>query len=330
MKKIILSALMLTGVLTFAQDGKLTVSGSVDVYGTTNLGDGESGVPGLLIDDPLVGGAESFGIGMANTVFSYEMEKSGMVADLAFGPRAADAAGFMDIVNQLYAYYNVNDKLTLTAGQFNTFLGYEVISPVANFNYTVSYLFNEGPFSHIGVKADYAASEDLSLMLAVTNPHGDFGNGVGNGDLQVGGQIGYKGQFLNLIYGNDGSGADDAFYIDYTGGFDLSETFYLGINAAYAETEDSGADKTYSGVALYLQNAFSDAFSLGLRPELFKREVGNADQEVFALTLTGNYMLTENLKFTTEVRYDSSDDQAIEATTEDNTLTATMAAIYSF
>ncbi|HAE72380.1 MAG TPA: porin, partial [Flavobacteriaceae bacterium] len=41
-----------------------------------------------------------------------------------------------NIVNQLYMYWNVSDKVTLTMGNFNTFLGYEVISPAANFNYS--------------------------------------------------------------------------------------------------------------------------------------------------------------------------------------------------
>ena len=54
-------------------------------------------------------------------------------------------------------------------GNFNTFLGYEVISPAANFNYSTSYMFSYGPFSHTGLKADIALSDDVSLMLAVLN-----------------------------------------------------------------------------------------------------------------------------------------------------------------
>ncbi|MDO6749851.1 outer membrane beta-barrel protein, partial [Gilvimarinus sp. 1_MG-2023] len=73
------------------------------------------------------------------------------------------------IVNQLYVYYNVTESTTLTLGNFNTFLGYEVISPAANFNYSTSYLFSYGPFSHTGIKLDYAATEDLSFMLAAMN-----------------------------------------------------------------------------------------------------------------------------------------------------------------
>ena len=72
MKKIILSALVLVSTITFAQESKLSVSGTVDVYGTANFVDG-SGTPGILIANPQ--NANGFGLGSANTVFSYDGEK---------------------------------------------------------------------------------------------------------------------------------------------------------------------------------------------------------------------------------------------------------------
>lgn len=325
MKKIILSALLLASAVTFAQD--LKVSGSVDVYGTANFVDG-SGTPGLLIANP--DQANAFGLGMANTIFSYEGSKSGVVADLAFGPRADDA-NMAGAINQLYAYYNLSDKLTVTAGQFNTFLGYEVISPAANFNYTVSYLFNAGPFSHTGVKVDYAVNDDFSVLLALTNAHGiSSADGNVTGDMQFGAQVGYKGQFLNFIYGAEGAGGPtDTMFIDYTGGFNISESFYVGINAAYKNSAE--ADAGYSGVALYLENSFSDSFALGLRPEFFTQSAGDVDASVMALSLTASTVLAENLKLITEFRYDSSDDMIIEAfPTEESVSALTIAAVYSF
>ena len=329
MKKIILSALLLASAVTFAQEEKnpLSISGSVDVYGTANFVDG-TGTPGILIANPQ--NANAFGLGMANVVLGYETEKAGFVADLAWGPRADDA-NMAGAINQLYAYYNVSDKLTVTAGQFNTFLGYEVISPAANFNYSVSYLFNAGPFSHTGLKFDYAASEDLSFLLAVTNAHGiSSADGNVTGDMQIGGQVGYKGQYLNIIYGaTSEASTNDDLYIDYTGGFNISESLYLGINAAYANSAE--ADAGYQGAALYLENSFTDSFALGLRPEFFQTTGTGNDADVMALTLTANTSLTENLKLITELRYDSSDDLIIEAFPAEKTVTAlTIAAVYSF
>ncbi len=327
MKKIIFTFLLATGLVVNAQEeGKLSVTGTVDVYGTTNFREG-AGTPGILIANPE--NANAFGLGSANTVFAYEKGKAGVVADLAFGPKADDA-NLAGAINQLYAYYNVNDKLTVTAGQFNTFLGYEVINPSANFNYTVSYLFNAGPFSHTGVKLDYAVSEDFSIMGAITNAHAlSSADGNATDATQLGLQLGYKGQYLNFIAGAvDDASSKDWIFIDYTGGFDLSESFYLGINAAYANSADS--DTGYQGVALYFQNTFSEKFALGLRPEFFQ-ENGASDASVFATTLTANVNLTSNLKLISDLRFDSSDDMIIEGFPgEDSTSTFTMAAVYSF
>ena len=100
------------------------------------------------------------------------------MVDLVFGPRGEDAVflsgtlrpgGSSNIVNQLYVYWNVTKKITLTMGNFNTFLGYEVISPIDNYHYSTSYLFSYGPFSHTGIKSDIVLTEDWSLMLAYLN-----------------------------------------------------------------------------------------------------------------------------------------------------------------
>ena len=305
------------------EKGTFTLSGSVDTYYSTNLSTSALGTTGVLTDVP----ANGFGLGMANTIFSYEKGKTGVVADLAFGPRANAANAYTGAINQLYAYYNASEKVTLTLGQFNTFYGYEVISPSGNFNYSVSYLFNAGPFSHTGFKLDYAASEDLSFMFAVTNPHGEVAGANTSDDYQLGFQTGYKGQYFNLAYGADGFGEKDVLYLDYTGGFDLGDSFFVGINAAYANSED--ADAGYQGFALYLQNTFSDTFALGLRPEFFTATSGDGDSSVTAFTLSGNTSLSESLKLITELRYDTSGDDVIFVGGKDNASGLTIAAVYS-
>ena len=196
---------------------------------------------------------------------------------------------------------------------------------------SVSYLFNAGPFSHTGVKLDYAASEDLSFLLAVTNAHAiSSADANESGATQFGAQVGYKGQYLNFIYGAvTETSATDAIFVDYTGGFDLSDSFYVGINAAYAYSDEE--DAGYQGAALYLENTFSETFALGLRPEFFSLISGDESEDLFALTLTGSTQLDDNLKLVTELRYDSSDDLVIEGIAAEKNVTAlTIAAVYSF
>ena len=234
MKKIILSAIALVGTLALnAQEDapSFSLSGTVDAYYRANLSapnDEDAIAPGSSFAQ-----LPGFALGMANVIASYEGEKVGFVADLAFGPRGTDAifaspmySNTGDIVNQLYVYWNVSESVTLTMGNFNTFLGYEVISPAANFNYSTSYLFSYGPFSHTGLKADFDLGNDWSLMAAVMNPT-DATEYNPSGDYGFGLQLGYAGQYLNFL---DSQGA---YEIDFTGGLDLSDSFFLGLNAAY-------------------------------------------------------------------------------------------------
>jgi len=325
MKKIILSAIVFVGAMTLnAQDDapKLSISGTVDAYYQTYLSasDDVSGSFGTSFADEA-----GFALGMANLVLSYEGEKTGVVADLVYGPRGDSAAGGYNL-NQLYAYWNVSETTTLTAGRFNTYLGYEVISPAGNFNYSTSYLFSSGPFSHVGLKADFALGEDFSLMLAIMNPTDTNNNATG--DYGFGAQLGFSGQYLNLYYDND---SVLGFEIDYTGGFDLSDSFFLGFNGAYQVSDDAG----FYGAALYPQLTTSDSFSIGLRGELFGLHAEDVDDlpSVFATTLTGSYTV-ENLTIKPEVRLDSwSDDEPYvdsDGVASKSLAAFTVAAIYSF
>ena len=327
-KYLFLLALLLSATATFAQEEeaeakKVSISGSVDAYYQTNLSasDAEPQSFGTSFANEL-----GFALGMANVIVSYEGEKVGAVVDVTFGPRGDEATGGYNL-NQLYAYWNVSDATTLTMGRFNTYLGYEVISPVGNFNYSTSYLFSNGPFSHVGLKADFSLSDDFSLMLAIMNVT-DTNNNL-TGVYSAGAQLGYSGQFLNFYYdGGEGLG----FEVDYTGGFDLSDDFFLGINAAYADNEGEG----FSGAALYPQLATSDDFTIGLRGEYFatRSDAVSDDPSVFAATLTGSYTI-ENFMIKPEIRLDSwgSDEEPYfdnDGAPSKSLSSFLIAAIYSF
>ncbi len=200
-------------------------SGTVDTYFRASFS-----------EDPVAPGTSfanlnGFALGMANFIVSYEGEKSGFVADVVFGPRGTDAVfgssgNSSELVNQLYAYYNLAEGVKITLGNFNTFLGYEVISPAANFNYSTSYMFSYGPFSHTGVKADFTLSDDISLMLGIFNQT-DQTEANYDRYTAFGAQLGLYGQFINLLAG------EDYFQLDYTGGFDLSDSFLPGNQCYY-------------------------------------------------------------------------------------------------
>jgi len=309
------------------QPATFSLSGSVDSYFRNSFSE-QAAAPGSSFAD-----LPGFALGMANAIISYEGEKSGFVADIVFGPRGSNAVfnsvgNSSEIVNQLYVYYNVSDNFTLTLGNFNTFLGYEVISPVANFNYSTSYMFSYGPFSHTGIKADFSLSEDVSLMLAIMNQT-DETEANYMGTTTFGAQLGLFGQYINYL------GGEDYNQIDFTGGFDLSDSFFLGINATAASL---AGDQGFAGIALYPQVTVSDSFALGLRGEYFSETDGfgalvdDGDADNFSLTITGSFTQGRFI-FKPEFRIDSASQEIFDISptkTADSLSSFLVAAIYAF
>jgi len=291
-----------------------SVSGSVDTYYRSS-----EYAPSTSFAD-----LNGFALGMANVVLSYEGEKAGFVADMVYGPRGEAAVfgsqgnGSNSIVNQLYVYYNVSDSFTLTLGNFNTFLGYEVISPAGNFNYSTSYMFSNGPFSHTGLKADISLSDDASLMLGVLNTTDATESQPVGDKYMFGAQLGLYGQSINLLTGQG------ATQIDYTGGFDISDIFFVGINATKYEDDST----EWSGLALYPQLSISDSFAMGLRGETFDIK---DDNTFTSFTLTGSYT-TGNFILKPEIRVDGADKPVSTWSTvgTDSLSSFVLAAIYTF
>lgn len=315
----------------------LDISGSIDAYYRVNLGADYDAAPGTSFAN-----LPGFSLGMANLIVAQEGDKFGFTADLVFGPRGEDATflspvlrpgGSSNIVNQLYAYWNVSDAFKLTLGNFNTFLGYEVISPTGNFNYSTSYMFSYGPFSHTGLKADVTLTDELSLMAGIFNPTdateynptNKFANG-----LQLGYESGGLGLWINGLYsGGDDDLETDAFtQIDITAGYDVSETIYVGINA-------TTASDSFLGFAGYFQVAASDDLKIGIRAESFTDKglglLPETDDDVLDFTLSANYTIG-NLTLIPEVRLDSFSKNVVpdDGEFKDSLSSFVIAAVYGF
>ncbi|HNV29114.1 MAG TPA: outer membrane beta-barrel protein [Cyclobacteriaceae bacterium] len=349
-----------------------TFAGSIDTYfhstfKTQNAYYGDAYAPSTSFAD-----LKGFGIGMVNLIASYGGDKAGFTADVVFGPRGQAAvfgtASGQAIINQAFAYYKFSDKLTLNLGQFNTFLGYEVISPTVNFHYSTSYLFSWGPFNHTGARLDYASESGLVAKLAVMNPT-DIVEFNPVNTYTLGAQLGKTsdkgGIWFNFLYGDqDGTldsenvqyqdaSAGKLFQADVTLGYNLTDKFYLGFNASSQSTavgeeadingdiiDSSGDPSSFFGLAVYPKLTLSESFALGLRAEYFSVKNGhlgifgldtNGDGNVMEFTLSGNYKVG-GLTFIPEVRVDkTSEDSFFKGTETKNLLPSlTLAAVYKF
>ena len=130
MKNIFTILLALSALIITAQDSlqsKLSLEGSIDTYYKRNLSTNTDLAPATSFAN-----GNGFSLGMFNLISSYDTKNTGFVADLVFGPRGEDAVflstGSSNIINQLYAYWDASDNLTFTMGNFNTFLGYQLLT----------------------------------------------------------------------------------------------------------------------------------------------------------------------------------------------------------
>ncbi|MFN3849910.1 MAG: porin [Spirosomataceae bacterium] len=308
-----------------------TFSGYVDTYFFGNLNSPKSksnlGVSGFeRAFDQRVG---QFQVGLAQTKLTYSTDKVDGVVDLVFGNHAdlgnygnvigrvgidgKGATGTALAIKQAYVTWKATDKFSLTAGQFGTHIGYEVIDAPVNFNYSLSNLFNNGPFYHTGLKATIATSAKSSLTFGAVNgldSKDDNNSKLGlMGQFYVSPKDGWN-VYLNW-FGSD-EGVDEKSYysiFDLTTSYQITEKFLLGLNAAYG----TQAGASWGGAALYSNVSITDKFGLGIRYEYFDNKQGarallNSKGEgtsVNSFTLTGNVIISDNLLFKPEFRLDS-------------------------
>ncbi len=329
MKKVIATlAVVLTSTFAFAQDTPLEISGSADAYWKYDFAK-TANIPTSFATDH-----NSVSLGMIDVVLKKKTGKTSFVGEVSFGPRGAgqsipDVDGQSFHIQNLYATYAASDKLSLTAGYMGTFIGYEVISPLANFHYSTSYLFTTGPFQNAGIKANYAVSSKVGLMVGLFNDQWntykatpEFGLNAFGAQLTLTPAEGLTAYF-NLL-----TGSESGTIVDLTAAYQVSPKFKLGLNAADFSGVDSGSG--YSGIALYPSVAISNSFGLGLRAESFKSKT--LDTSVSAFTLSAN-LKSGGLTFIPEIRLDSASEDSFYKSNGNPTKSASqfaVAMVYGF
>ena len=333
MKKSLTTAFsLLLSISAFSQEktedkGKLTFSGYVDSYYMANFNSPiDRSNLGALRD---VSGAArafdqragQFSLGLVQTKMTYSTSKIDIVGDLTFGPNAdlgnygnvvgkVSGTGTALAIKQAYIGWKATDKLTLTMGQFGTHIGYEVIDAPINYHYSLSNLFNNGPFYHVGLKAQYSFSDKVYLMAGIVNNVDNLDdNNRAKGliaQLFVSPVAGWN-VYLNAIASNEANAdatgkTPDASYslFDLTTTYQITPKFMVGLNAASGSQKGdyqtlttnpkfAKTSGTWGGVALYTNYSVSDVFSIGARYENFANQEG-----VRALRLADGTGITVN------------------------------------
>lgn len=321
MKKNILLTFLTSSIITIAtyaqetESSALEISGSADVYWKYDFAK-QTNISTYFTEDH-----NSISLGMLDLALKKSTGKASFVGEISFGPRGQ----YRSILNgdgnpsnednsfhiqNLYAAYAFTDKLSVTAGFMGTFIGYEVISPSANFHYSTSYLFGAGPFQNAGIKANYAFSDKISGMIGLFNDWNNYQDF--NGVSHFGAQLGVTPDDNSSIYLNFLTGSSEGGELNYTSGtlvdlvasYGFSEKFALGLNAAdYTLKSDGG----YTGVALYPKYSINDNIQLGLRGEYFKiKDITGIDGDTKTTVTISANLKHGGLTFIPEFRLDNS------------------------
>ncbi len=350
---VVLSLLQAHAQDSTATKGQFSFSGYLDTYYFKNLNNPLSGSnygysTFARVFDQREG---QFQLGLAQTRVAYSNSRSEAVVDLVFGPNA-DLGNYGNVISpnaaartstalaikQAYFTYKATSKLSFTAGQFGTHIGYEVIDAPVNFNYSLSNLFANGPFYHMGIKANYALSDRVGFMAGIVNNwDANFDNNkfkTAIAQLYLSPVSGWN-VYLNWIGGNEDSPANGQpinaspelgslkQMIDLTTSYQVTDRWLVGLNSAYGSYKVKKSDaQTWGGAAVYTNYAISDVFALGVRGEVFdntsgvqylKAKIGEDEEgndilagtNVTSLTATGNITLAEgHLLLKPEVRMD--------------------------
>lgn len=333
----------------------LKISGSVDGYYRYNFSNGNGGVLGNNNSTSFTSANNTFQLGMASLKAEYTKDKVGLVADLGFGPKAEEFSYADDntllALKQAYIYYAVSDKIKLTFGKFGTHIGYELLDPQLNKNYSMSYMFTNGPFSHTGLKADFALGSGTGVMAGVANPIDETAPENGDAPKTLIAQLSHVKSnysvFLNYAgyFGakNSRPAAASLNQIGLTAAATLSDKFSLGYDGTIQLLKNDTLGKTTNwwGSALYLNYNASEKLGITLRGEYFADEkyglkvadINGEGVTVFAATLSANYKVA-NFTLIPEIRLDNaSSDQLYFKKDGDpvkNTVSFLVAAVFAF
>jgi len=294
----------------------------------------------------------AFQLGMASVKLEHKSEKVGFVADLGFGQRAKEFAytdeGITQAIKQLYISYSPAAWLKFTAGSWATHVGYELVDPQLNRNYSMSYMFNYGPFTHTGLKADLTKGKH-GVMVGISNatdyrtpPDGAINKKFFIAQYSLAATDNVK-LYLNYV-GGKGPDSAKTSQLDAVITSKFSDMFSVGYNGTVSamkawDGSKNVDSKTWWGSALYLNLDPKSWLGLTLRGEYFSDKnqlklfaMAPEGGNVFATTLSANFKV-DGFIFIPEFRFENANKNIFVDKNGNPTKSAAnflMAAVYYF
>lgn len=288
----------------------------------------------------------SFALGMASIRADHSFGKVSATIDLGFGRRAEEFA-YNDAdtrlaIKQLYITYSPSAAIKFTMGTWATHIGYEMVDAYLNRNYSMSYMFANGPFTHTGLKADVSLGGKNAFMIGISNPT-DYRSAPGAPKSIIAQfSTASKNDRLKACFNFVGGKQSDYKKVvqgDIVATYAVSNQFSIGFNGTLqsAKTDVDSIGKfdssTWSGVALYFNYDPLKTFGLTLRGEYINDKDNYLGlKKVFAPTLSANFK-ADNLTIIPELRLDNAGNSVFYKNAAETTKTTgslLLAVVYHF
>jgi hypothetical protein len=296
---------------------KIKLSGSLDGYVSKSF---ESASLNNLTS--FTNATNTFGLGMASTKIAVSTGKMELVGDFGVGKRGQEFAyndnNFLETVKQLYISYAVHSNVKLTAGTWATHLGYELVDPQLNKNYSMSYMFTNGPFTHTGIKADFTKGKSTFMVgLSRATDFRKTTSGLYNRPFTIA-QYSYAFNESDKVYVNyvGGKNVDSSAtnQFDIVATKKLADKWSLGFNATLNKNKvhQGISSKVWTGLGTYLAYDVVKWLGFQYRAEVFndKNQVkmfSTKDEggSIFANTFSANFKY-KNIIIVPELRFDNA------------------------
>ena len=271
---------------------------------------------------------DTFQLDQAGLQLAYQPKSGfGAVVDVIAGEDAkivdaAESAGAsansFDIL-QGFAQY-VAGPLTVQAGKFVTLAGAEVIAPTGNTSFSRSLLFFAEPMTHTGLRATYAVTGTLSVIVG-------FNNGWNYTKIDYGSKTGELGVAFNpnkyfslaaqMYAGKDPIYGAQRTLIDTVATFNATSALSFVVSYDWGKQETGSATPAtltggdWDGIAGYVNYQLDSQWRVSLRGEYLDDKNGTtvvtgARQNLKEVTLTFGYDPAASFELRLEGRYDTS------------------------
>ncbi len=204
---------------------------------------------------------------------------------------------------------------TVTAGKFGTTVGYEVAGAPSNVNITRGFTYNLfQPISHTGATVSQSFDNGMMYTFGIVN---GFGTEQSDSNLSKGflWQLGWGDDYMTLlfngVYDEEVAGpGDEQYVLDVVAEMTPADNLLFWLNYDYLRTKNVGgtADPDAHGLSLGGRIGISDDMGIGGRFEFAHLDDdAGSDGELYSVTVTGDYALTDNMTWKIEGKYEASD-----------------------